>query len=338
MVPSPASKRKSSRRLPSYLRKSAEEPVGELRRLRDEARNAARERDGLNRGPSSSSRGPAKTAAEVTGTPLAAAIKPEEEDRPVVPAPSTTGKRRRSRGESDTTGRTKAEIDEGTERRARKSRRRAWNKPHAPEPDVQEQPSGCRDTVEVEVEVEPEVPHSGATSSGVFRSADSAPEHITLPPKREGHLSKILRHEAHVYDLPMDSAGFIPVIEQHLWNHQVTPDEIKQAVRVNRKSRFQIKTVDGVDQVRAVQGHGRQLVQYYGLSDSEMLQTLTARNDFTGDSGTRALHHWRGGRSDIQFYRAPNDVLLSPGQDGQSSLQLTSTFLRLERSEKHFKL
>ena len=69
MVPSPASKRKSSRRLPSYLRKSGDEPVGELRRLREEARNAARERDGRTREPSSSSRGPLMKAAEATGTP-----------------------------------------------------------------------------------------------------------------------------------------------------------------------------------------------------------------------------------------------------------------------------
>ena len=46
MLPSPASKRKSSRRLPSYLRNSGGEPVGELlRRLREEAREAAQARD-----------------------------------------------------------------------------------------------------------------------------------------------------------------------------------------------------------------------------------------------------------------------------------------------------
>ena len=44
MVPSPSSKRESARRLPSYLRGSGAEPVGELRRLRDEAVSAAQAR------------------------------------------------------------------------------------------------------------------------------------------------------------------------------------------------------------------------------------------------------------------------------------------------------
>ena len=52
MVPSPSSKRKSSRRLPSYLRNQVgAEPVGELRRLREEAANAAIARDRLQRFP-----------------------------------------------------------------------------------------------------------------------------------------------------------------------------------------------------------------------------------------------------------------------------------------------
>ena len=37
MPPSPASKRKSARRLPSRLRKTGEAPTGELKRLCDEA-------------------------------------------------------------------------------------------------------------------------------------------------------------------------------------------------------------------------------------------------------------------------------------------------------------
>ena len=53
MVPSPSSKRKSSRRLPSYLKNQVgAEPVGELRRLREEAANAAIERDRLHQEPS----------------------------------------------------------------------------------------------------------------------------------------------------------------------------------------------------------------------------------------------------------------------------------------------
>ncbi|OLP86617.1 hypothetical protein AK812_SmicGene32244 [Symbiodinium microadriaticum] len=75
--------------------------------------------------------------------------------------------------------------------------------------------------------------------------------------------------QAHNYDLPM-----------------VTPEEIKQAVRVNRKSRFQIQTIDGADR------------------------------DFTEDSGNGNMCISSLARRGIQFYKAPNEVLLSPGQDG----------------------
>ena len=69
MVPSPSSKRKSSRRLPSYLTNQVgAEPVGELRRLREEAANAAIERDGLHREPSQPSRPSAGTGRERTSS------------------------------------------------------------------------------------------------------------------------------------------------------------------------------------------------------------------------------------------------------------------------------
>ena len=45
MAPSPSSKKKSARRLPSYLRHGQGEPVGALLRLREEAQEAARERN-----------------------------------------------------------------------------------------------------------------------------------------------------------------------------------------------------------------------------------------------------------------------------------------------------
>ena len=67
MVPSPSSKRKSSRRLPSYLRNQAgAEPVGELRRLREEAANAAIERDRLHQEPSQPSQPSAGTGQAKT--------------------------------------------------------------------------------------------------------------------------------------------------------------------------------------------------------------------------------------------------------------------------------
>ena len=80
----------------------------------------------------------------------------------------------------------------------------------------------------------------------------------------------------------MDTEGFVPVLDiitvQTLWNHQVTPDKIVCAVRVNLQGRFQLKFEAGVDSVRAVQGHSRQLALHYGLSDAAMLQTLTLQN------------------------------------------------------------
>ena len=67
MVPSPSSKRKSSRRLPSYLRNQVgAEPVGELRRLREEAANAAIERDRLHQEPSQPSQPSAGTGQAKT--------------------------------------------------------------------------------------------------------------------------------------------------------------------------------------------------------------------------------------------------------------------------------
>ena len=64
MVPSPSAKRKSSRRLPSYLRNQVgAEPVGELRRLREEA---AIERDRLHQEPSQPSRPSARTGQAKT--------------------------------------------------------------------------------------------------------------------------------------------------------------------------------------------------------------------------------------------------------------------------------
>ena len=67
MVPSPSAKRKSSRRLPSYLRNQVgAEPVGELRRLREEAAKAAIERDRLHHEPSQPSRPSVRTGQAKT--------------------------------------------------------------------------------------------------------------------------------------------------------------------------------------------------------------------------------------------------------------------------------
>ena len=67
MVPSPSAKRKSSRRLPSYLRNQVgAAPVGELLWLREEAVQAAIERDRLHQEPSQPSRPSARTGQAKT--------------------------------------------------------------------------------------------------------------------------------------------------------------------------------------------------------------------------------------------------------------------------------
>ena len=91
-------------------------------------------------------------------------------------------------------------------------------------------------------------------------------------------LSRILRHEALDHDLPMNSAGYVPILDvvtvQSLWNHQVSPAEVHHAAQINKKQRFEIQTVNGVACIRAVQGHDQRLAAFYNLSDSEMLQLL----------------------------------------------------------------
>ena len=114
------------------------------------------------------------------------------------------------------------------------------------------------------------------------QEAVSALAGITMTQRREkliSHaLSRILRHEAPDHDLPMNSAGYVPILDvvtvQSLWNHQVSPAEVQHAAQINKKRRFEIKTVNGVACIRAVQGHDQRLVSFYNLSDSEMLQQL----------------------------------------------------------------
>ena len=207
------------------------------------------------------------------------------------------------------------------------------------------------------------------------QEAASALAGITMTQRREkkkiSHaLSRILRHEALDHDLPMNSAGYVPILDvvtvQSLWNRQVSPAEVHHAAQINKKRRFEIKTVNGVACIRAVQGHDQRLVAFYNLSDSEMLQQLElphapryaihgtsikhyaaikdsglcrgqrqhihfiedaaaeeARTQDRETSGLRAgseVMLWidvhKCLRCGIPFYRAPNDVLLSPGQDG----------------------
>ena len=114
------------------------------------------------------------------------------------------------------------------------------------------------------------------------QEAGSALAGIKMTQRREkliSHaLSRILRHEAQDHDLPMNSAGYVPILDvvtvQSLWNHQVSPEEVHHAAQINKKQRFEIQTVNGVACIRAVQGHDQRLAAFYNLSDSEMLQLL----------------------------------------------------------------
>ena len=108
------------------------------------------------------------------------------------------------------------------------------------------------------------------------QEAGSALAGIKMTQRREkliSHaLSRILRHEAQDHDLPMNSAGYVPILDvvtvQSLWNHQVSPEEIHHAAQINKKQRFEIQTINGVACIRAVQGHDQRLAAYYNLSDS----------------------------------------------------------------------
>ena len=57
----------------------------------------------------------------------------------------------------------------------------------------------------------------------------------------------------------------------------VQPEEVRIVMAGNPKQRFQLRTVDGVESVRAVQGHSSELAAFYQLSDDEMLRRLTTR-------------------------------------------------------------
>ena len=120
MVPSPSSKRKSSRRLPSYLRNQ----VGELRRLREEAANAAIERDRLHQEPSQPSQPSAGTGQAKTrgrgeggkrfprpGLSIGAGAGTDEPEQPIEShGPSSSSSRKRlleEPGEQTQTGRAK---------------------------------------------------------------------------------------------------------------------------------------------------------------------------------------------------------------------------------------
>eukprot|EP00439_Symbiodinium_sp_Y106_P014721 s6584_g2.t1 len=93
--------------------------------------------------------------------------------------------------------------------------------------------------------------HARRESGARGQEAGSALAGIKMTQRREkliSHaLSRILRHEAQDHDLPMNSAGYVPILDlvtvQSLWNHQVSPAEVHHAAQINKKQRFEIQTV-----------------------------------------------------------------------------------------------
>ena len=531
MVPSPSAKRKSSRRLPSYLRNQVgAEPVGELRRLREEAAQAAIERDRLHQEPSQPSRPTARTGqAKTKGRKEEGKRSPRPtlfigagagNDEPEQPAKShghsSSSSRKRLREEPDEqtqTGRAKKRSWGAEGKRSQRpdraagdgageagpeqpaglhshssssSRKRPLEEPDSSQPsqplalaatgwaktrgwrvEGQRFPRPDRATGDGAGDTEPDQlieshgplssssrkrplekpdeltqdeasittaaarpalksrkqartwnkgheqrsgreaqdhPADGDEPSAASWPAESAPKVAETEPKPKGRLrkqdqgapgqeagsalagikmtqrreklishalSRILRHEAMDHDLPMNSAGYVPILDvvtvQSLWNHQVSPAEVHHAAQINKKQRFEIQTVNGVECIRAVQGHDQRLAAFYNLSDSEMLLLLElprapryaihgtmlkhydaiikegglcrrqrrhihfiedtnaaeARIEDREASGLRAgseIMLWvdihKCLRCGLSFYRAPNGVLLSPGQDG----------------------
>ena len=153
MAPSPSSKKKSARRLPSYLRHGQGEPVGALLQLREAAQEAARERN---------------RQAETRAASLKPAISARK--RSVEPEPSLRGKR----------GYDAIEQDAGTRESSRAVKARLSKARHTtqePEP-AQPIPAApaasladeCDEMVEIEVETLADSPVHSST-----RSAASAP-------------------------------------------------------------------------------------------------------------------------------------------------------------------
>ena len=325
MVPSPSSKRKSSRRLPSYLRNQVgAEPVGELRRLREEAANAAIERDRIHQEPSQPSQPSAGTGQAKTrgrreggtrfprpGLCIGAGAGNDEPEQPIKShGHSSSGSRKRVLEEPDEqtqTGRAKkrswgaeGNTGDGTGATAPEqpmeshgpysssSRKRPLEAPTELVQDgesiiaVAERPNKTLNKDHVphsgrEARDRPRGgPEPGAASrpeDSVLQTAETAPRRTGRPGKQESGargqeagsalagikmtqrreklishaLSRILRHEAQDHDLPMNSAGYVPILDlvtvQSLWNHQVSPAEVHHAAQINKKQRFEIQTV-----------------------------------------------------------------------------------------------
>lgn len=173
-------------------------------------------------------------------------------------------------------------------------------------------------------------------------------------------LSWLLRHSAKSEGLDVDSAGFVPVAQvlahptiRKCIHHR---SQLQRVVDVDAKGRFEIRVVDGVERIRATQGHSfgvdaeaamvpieyaENLVAVHGTyvrNLPSILRTGLSRmgRDHVHLVDQRDLAEWgqvrSGMRSDcnawiyvdvsaamrdgIPFFRSANGVVLTPGSNG----------------------
>ncbi|HEX8347829.1 MAG TPA: RNA 2'-phosphotransferase [Actinoplanes sp.] len=105
--------------------------------------------------------------------------------------------------------------------------------------------------------------------------APLTPEQVRLSRR----LSKVLRHAPETVGLTLDEQGWTPVttLLDALSAHgtRVTPDQLEAVVAGNDKSRFAVATgPDGVQRIRASQGHSRRVAVDLGLAPAQPPETL----------------------------------------------------------------
>lgn len=87
-------------------------------------------------------------------------------------------------------------------------------------------------------------------------------------------LSLVLRHRPEVAGITLDANGWVPVAEL-LAALKVSRGELDTVVENNDKSRFAIVTgPDGVDRIRASQGHSRRVPVELGLEPADPPEVL----------------------------------------------------------------
>lgn len=170
-------------------------------------------------------------------------------------------------------------------------------------------------------------------------------------------LSKVLRHKAHEYGIAIRSDGFV-VLDDMLALQDlqgVTHADVSRVVEESDKKRFEMRLIEGVWYIRAVQGHSIrsvteehmyrltmadvehypvvvhgtylrawELIKTQGLSCMTRNHIHLAAGDQLGQvrSGFRAssqvliyIDLGRVLQDGIPVYRSRNDVLLTPGQN-----------------------